>query len=273
MTGGVDPLSAIILGIVEGVTEFIPVSSTGHLILTEHLLGVAGPAGDLLDVVIQVGAILAICWAYRERLWAVVRGLPSDRGSRRFARNILLAFLPSLVVGFLAHDFIKRVLFSPWVVAVSLIVGGVAILVIERLTARAEHIGQIEAISARLALGIGLCQLLSLVPGVSRSGATIMGALALGVERKTAAEFSFFLAIPTMFGAAAYDLLKNRSLLNADAAVAIGIGLIVSFVVALIVVRWFVAFLGRHGFELFGWYRIVAGAAALILLSTGSYHG
>lgn len=274
MTGGVDPISAIILGIVEGVTEFIPVSSTGHLILTEHLLGVAGAETDLLDVVIQVGAILAICWAYRARLWAVARGLPRDRGAQRFARNILLAFLPSLVVGALAHDFIKQVLFSPWVVAVSLIVGGVAILVIERLTAHVEHVGRIEAISARLALGIGLCQLLSLVPGISRSGATIMGALALGVERKTAAEFSFFLAIPTMFGAAAYDLFKNRLLLSPSTGGSIALGLIVSFIVALIVVRWFVGFVSRHGFESFGWYRILAGGVAIGILSfAGAGHG
>jgi undecaprenyl-diphosphatase len=266
-------MEAAILGIVEGITEFIPVSSTGHLILTEHLIGAAGPTADLLDVVIQVGAILAICWLYRERLWAVARGLPSDPQARHFARNIALAFLPSLVVGAFAHDFIKRVLFSPWVVAVSLVLGGIAILVIERFAAKREHVRRIEAMSAALAFGIGLCQLLSLVPGVSRSGATIMGAVVLGAERKIAAEFSFFLAIPTMFAAAGYDLLKNHSLLNADAAVAIGIGLVVSFVVALIVVRWFVAFVSRHGFELFGWYRIVAGGAAIVLLSSGGYHG
>lgn len=272
MTAAIDPISAIVLGIVEGVTEFIPVSSTGHLILAEHALGVAGPAADLLDVVIQVGAILAICWVYRDRLWAVARGLPTEPGARRFTRAVLLAFLPSLVVGAIAHDFIKRVLFSPWVVAVSLIVGGIAILIIERATSHGKHVDRIEAISPRLALGIGLCQLLSLVPGVSRSGATIMGALALGVERKTAAEFSFFLAIPTMFGAAAYDLFKNRLLLTADTGAAIALGLITSFVVALIVVRWFVAFVSRHGFDLFGWYRIAAGFAAIIILSSGVQH-
>lgn len=273
MSGSIDPISAAVLGVVEGITEFLPVSSTGHLILTEHLIGAAGPTTDLLDVVIQVGAILAVCWAYRQRLWAVFEGLPKDPQARHFARNVIIAFIPSLVVGAVAHDFIKAVLFSPWVVAVSLVVGGVAILVIERFAAKGEHVARIEAMSPMLSLGIGFCQLLSLVPGVSRSGATIMGAVALGADRKTAAEFSFFLAIPTMFAAAGYDLLKNRALLNIDAAVAIGVGLFVSFIVALIVVRWFVAFLGKHGFELFGWYRIIAGAGALILLSTGSYHG
>jgi undecaprenyl-diphosphatase len=263
----VGPLDAAILGIVEGITEFIPVSSTGHLILTEHLIGAGGPTADLLDVVIQVGAILAICWIYRERLWLVAKGLPDSPEARHFARNVALAFLPSLVVGAVAHDFIKRVLFSPWVVAVSLIAGGVAILLVERLASKHEHVGRIEAMSPRLAFGIGLCQLLSLVPGVSRSGATIMGAVALGAERRTAAEFSFFLAIPTMFAAAGYDLLKNRALLDWHAGGAIAIGLIISFIVALLVVRWFVGFVSRHGFELFGWYRIAAGGVALIILS------
>lgn len=269
----VGPLEAAILGIVEGITEFIPVSSTGHLILTEHLIGAAGPTADLLDVVIQVGAILAICWVYRARLWHVVEGLPSDPKARHFARNIALAFLPSLIVGAVAHDFIKRVLFSPWVVAVSLIGGGIAILLIERFLDRPQGVHRIEAMSWKLALAVGFCQLLSLIPGVSRSGATIMGAVALGTDRKVAAEFSFFLAIPTMFAAAGYDLLKNRALLDWNAAGAILVGLIVSFVVALLVVRWFVSFLGRHGFDLFGWYRIAAGGVALLILSSGVHHG
>jgi undecaprenyl-diphosphatase len=270
----VGPLEAAILGIVEGITEFIPVSSTGHLILTEHLIGAAGPTTDLLDVVIQVGAILAVCWVYRIRLSRVAAGIPTDPQARHFARNVGLAFLPSLVVGAAAHDFIKTVLFTPWVVAVSLIVGGVAILLIERLLERRHGVAHIEAMSWKLALGIGLCQLLSLVPGVSRSGATIMGALALGTDRRTAAEFSFFLAIPTMFAAAGYDLLKNRALLDVHAVGAIAVGLIVSFIVALLVVRWFVGFVSRHGFELFAWYRILAGAAALITLwSVGAING
>lgn len=262
----VGAIEAAILGIVEGITEFIPVSSTGHLILAEHLLGASGPTADLLDVVIQVGAILAICWVYRARLWHVVEGLPSNPQARHFARNIILAFIPSLLVGAVAHDFIKRVLFTPWIVAVSLIVGGIAILLIERFLDRPGGVHHIETMPWTLALGIGLCQLLSLIPGVSRSGATIMGAVALGSDRRTAAEFSFFLAIPTMFAAAGYDLLKNRALLDVHAAGVIAIGLLVSFVVALLVVRWFVGFVSRHGFELFGWYRIAAGATALLTL-------
>lgn len=261
--------SAAILGIVEGLTEFIPVSSTGHLILTERLLGAEGRQAALLDVVIQVGAIMAVCWAYRDRLWHVVRDLPTDPAARHFVRNVALAFVPSAIVGALAHDFIKRVLFSPWVVAISLIVGGIAILIIERRAAPGRHIARIEAMSSRLAIGIGICQLFSLIPGVSRSGATIMGGIALGADRRMATEFSFFLAIPTMFAAAGYDLLKNRDLLTADSAVAIAVGLAFSFVVALVVVRWLVAFVSRHDFQPFAWYRILAGTAASIALSIG----
>ncbi|MDT7935323.1 MAG: undecaprenyl-diphosphate phosphatase [Sphingomonadaceae bacterium] len=256
----------IILGIGEGLTEFIPVSSTGHLILTEALLGGGGPQAAVLDVVIQVGAILAVCWLYRARLWTVATGLGSDPGARRFTGNVLLAFLPALVVGALAHDFIKRVLFSRWVVAVSLIVGGIAILAIERLARVRAPAHDVEELSPELAFGVGVCQLLSLIPGVSRSGATIMGGVALGIDRKTAAEFSFFLAIPTMFGAAALDLFKNRSLLSVHDAAAIGVGLVTSFIVAMIVVRWLVSFVSRHGFAVFGWYRILAGVTALVLL-------
>lgn len=256
-------LGPLILGIVEGLTEFIPVSSTGHLILAQKLIGYDGPASDVLDVVIQVGAILAICWVYRARLWHVLITLPSDPASRRFALDVLLAFLPAAVVGALAHDFIKRALFSPIVVAVSLIVGGIAILLIERFLARKPHVCAVDQVSPRLACGVGVFQLLAMIPGVSRSGATIMGALALGMDRKTAAEFSFFLAIPTMFGAAAYDLYKSPAALTGDSLAAIAVGLIVSFIVAIVVVRWLIRFVSRHGFSVFAWYRIVAGVAVL----------
>ncbi len=264
-----DLLGPIILGIVEGLTEFLPVSSTGHLILAQQIIGFDDRRAGILDVVIQVGAILAICWLYWGRLWDVARTLASDANSRRFVRNIMVAFAPAVVVGALAHDFIKQVLFSPWVVAVSLIVGGVAIIAIERLTKARTGRADVEGLSSRLALGVGFCQLLSLIPGVSRSGATIMGGVMLGIDRKTATEFSFFLAIPTMFGAAALDLFKNRHLIHADDATSIGVGFVTSFVVAIIVVRWLVRFVGRHGFTVFGWYRIAAGIIALTLLSQG----
>ena len=256
-------LGPLLLGIVEGLTEFIPVSSTGHLILAQKLIGYNGLASDVLDVVIQVGAILAICWVYRARLWHVLVTLPSDPTSRRFAMDVLIAFLPAAVVGAFAHDFIKRALFSPFVVAVSLIVGGIAILLIERFLARKPHACEIDMVSPRLALGVGVFQLLAMIPGVSRSGATIMGALALGMDRKTAAEFSFFLAIPTMFGAAAYDLYKSPAALTGDSITAIAVGLVVSFIVAIVVVRWLVGYVSRHGFSVFAWYRIVAGMAVL----------
>jgi undecaprenyl-diphosphatase len=258
-------LTAVILGIVEGLTEFLPVSSTGHLILADSLLGFESSSSKVFDVVIQLGAILAVVWTYRERLWHEATGLGSDPRSRRFAANVLLAFLPAAVVGALAHGFIKSVLFSPWVVAVALIVGGIAILLIERLLTR-PRVHDTDDMPAGTALGIGFCQLLAMIPGVSRSGATIMGALALGVDRKAAAEFSFFLAIPTMFGATVYDVFKNRHDLNGGDAATIAVGFVVSFIVALAVVRWFVGFVGRHGFGPFAWYRIAVGGIALALL-------
>lgn len=258
---------AIVLGIVEGLTEFIPVSSTGHLILAARLLGYESPAAKVLDVVIQVGAILAVCWVYRERLFGVAVNLGRSAEARRFTLNVLIAFLPAAVVGALTHDFIKRVLFSPLVVAISLIVGGIAILVIEKLLRHRDEAHSVEQIPPGRAFGVGLCQLLSLIPGVSRAGATIMGAMSLGIDRKTATEFSFFLAIPTMFGAAAFDLYKSRTALSVDDAAAIGVGLLVSFIVALVVVRWLVRFVSNHGFSVFGWYRIAAGAAALVWLA------
>ena len=264
-----DVLAALILGALEGFTEFLPVSSTGHLILADELLGFTGPASKLFDVVIQLGAILAVCWEYRARLWGAVMGLPSDARARRFAFNVILAFLPAAVVGAFAYKFIKAVLFSPWVVAVSLIVGGLVIIVVERLFEREDTAPtdrEIEEISYGTAFGIGLCQLLAMIPGVSRAGATILGAVALGVPRRAATEFSFFLAIPTMFGAASYDLYKNHAAISAADALAIAVGFVVSFFAALIVIRWFIAYVAHHRFTVFAWYRIALGAAALALL-------
>lgn len=268
----IDPaalIAPVILGIVEGLTEFVPVSSTGHLILTERLIGYEGRQAAIIDVVIQVGAILAICWLYRAKLWSVVTGLGADADACRFSRNVVIAFVPSVIVGALAHDFIKRVLFSPYVVVVSLVLGGIAIIAIERWARhRAAVDGDVAHLSGPLAFGIGLCQLLSLIPGVSRSGATIMGAIALGVDRRTATEFSFFLAIPTMFGAATLDLYKNRDIITVDDATAIGVGLVVAFIVAMAVVKWLVRYVGRHGFEPFGWYRIIFGVVVAGLLAS-----
>ena len=259
-------ISALVMGVVEGLTEFIPVSSTGHLILLGDLLGFQGPPGRLFEVVIQLGAILAVCIVYFQRLLNIVVSLPSSPEARRFVLAILLAFLPSVVIGVLAHDFIKSVLFSPYVVSVALIIGGVAILWIERNLPRPRHF-EVEAFSPQLAFGIGLVQTLAMVPGVSRSGATILGALMMGVERRTAAEFSFFLAIPTMLGAVIYDTYKNFDTLTSDGSLVIAAGFTAAFLAGLLVVRSLVIFVGRYGFAPFGWYRIALGVVMLTFLT------
>jgi undecaprenyl-diphosphatase len=261
----VDYLTAALLGIFEGLTEFLPVSSTGHLILADALLGIEGPASKLFDIVIQLGAILAVCWVYRARFAAAAVGLSSDPVAQRFVANIVIAFLPAAVVGVVAHRFIKEVLFSPWVVAVSLVVGGVLILLIERVRPR-PHIENVDDMKMRTALAIGCCQILAMIPGVSRAGATIMGAMMLRVDRAAATQFSFFLAVPTMLGATVYDLYKNRAILSVENGTLIAIGFIVAFLCALFVVRTLVGFVSRHGFGVFAWYRIAIGVVALALL-------
>jgi undecaprenyl-diphosphatase len=258
--------SAILLGIVEGLTEFLPISSTGHLILASTLLGIEGPESKLFDIVIQLGAILAVCWVYRERLYNAVAGFTTEAPARHFVGNIAIAFVPTAIAGVLLHRIIKDFLFSPWVVAVSFIVGGFLILLIERVRPR-PRVHQVEAMSLATALAVGCCQILAMIPGVSRAGATIMGALMLRVDRPAATEFSFFLAIPTMLGATVFDLYKNRSILSFDGAVVIAIGFVVAFVAALFVVRRLVEFVSRHGFGVFAWYRIVLGAITLIALA------
>jgi undecaprenyl-diphosphatase len=261
---------AILLGVVEGLTEFIPVSSTGHLILLVDLIGFSGPPGKVFEIAIQLGAILAVCWLYRAKLVGVVVGLFSGGEDLRFARNILLAFLPAMVIGFFAHGYIKSVLFNPWVVAVMLIIGGVAILAIERIIKMPHH-HNIEQFPAGLALAIGLCQTVAMIPGVSRSGATIIGALLLRVDRRTATEFSFFLAIPTMVAATVYDLWKNRGGLSDDGLLVIAVGFITAFLAAMLVVRVVVDFVARRGFTPFAWYRIAVGFLMLaILFSRGA---
>ena len=255
--------SALILGVVEGVTEFLPISSTGHMILIGELLHFQGPQGKVFEIVIQLGAILAVCWAYRERLIEAATGLASDSDAQRFTANIAVAFAPSVIAGVLLYKFIKEVLFSPWVVAVSFIVGGFLILLIERVRPR-PRVHAVETMSLGTALAIGFCQCLAMVPGVSRAGATIMGALMLRVDRPAATEFSFFLAIPTMLAASVYDLYKNRAILSFDGALIIAIGFVVAFVAALFVVRRLVGFVSEHGFGAFAWYRIVVGMVALI---------
>ena len=263
-------LIALILGIVEGVTEFLPVSSTGHLILASTLLGYDADKWAAFNVIIQLGAILAIVVLYWRTFWAVLVGLfGAQPMSLRFVRNILVGFLPSAILGFLLINNIEALLGNAVVVAWALIIGGVAILIIERFAKPGEIVGVAEMPLGRV-IGIGFIQCLAMIPGVSRSGATILGGLSLGVERRTAAEFSFFLAIPTMLGATVLEFAKHRDTLMAGAGGvgfgAVAVGFVTSFIVAIVVVRGFVHYISRHGFAPFAWYRIAAGAAALIWL-------
>lgn len=265
-------LIAIILGVVEGVTEFLPVSSTGHLILATELLGFDADKWAYFNVIIQLGAILAIVVLYWRTFWAVLEGLfRRNPVSWRFVRNVLIGFAPSAILGFLLIKHIEALLGNAKVVAVAMVLGGVAILAIERLARHAETVG-VSEMSPKTALGVGVAQCLAMIPGVSRSGATIMGALSLGVERRTAAEFSFFLAVPTMLGSTTLEVLKHRHEIMSGAGVGFGliaVGFLVSFVVALIVVRAFVHYISRHGFAPFAWYRIIAGALAFAWLTLG----
>jgi undecaprenyl-diphosphatase len=263
-----DLLTVILLGIVEGLTEFIPVSSTGHLVLAGALLGFKDGSGGAFDIVIQLGAILAVIALYWRRFLDVAIGLFGwKQGPVAFTRNILLGFLPSAAIGALAYSAIKAMLETPAIVAWALILGGVAILAIERMT-KTVTTKSVESMNWKTALGIGFIQCLSMIPGVSRSGATIMGALVLGVERKTAAEFSFFVAVPTMMGASTLALYKEGAALAAADISNIAIGFVISFVVAALVIKGFMAIVTRYGFAPFAWYRIAAGIVALIWLNS-----
>jgi undecaprenyl-diphosphatase len=258
-------LVAAVLGLVEGVTEFIPVSSTGHLILASHWLGESGEAAKTFDIFIQLGAILSVVWLYRARLAHALLAAGTEPASRRLLLNLLIAFLPAAIVGFVAHDWIKERLFTPVVVATALVVGGILILAIERWQPR-ERVAEVGSVTLGTALGIGLAQVLSLVPGTSRSGATIMGGYALGLSRRAATEFSFFLSIPVMVAATGYDLLKSRDALTMADAPAFAVGFVVAFVSALIVIKAFLGFVSKHSFAAFAWYRIALGALLLVLL-------
>lgn len=264
-------VTAILLGIVEGLTEFVPVSSTGHLILASELFGYDAHTWAVFNVVIQLGAILAVVVLYWRTIWAVALGLLRwDPISVRFVTNLLVAFIPAVVLGLLFKHQINAMLGNPKIVAWALIGGGLAILGIERTAKTGDYVG-LGQLPVRQALGVGILQCLAMIPGVSRSGATIMGALAMGIERRTAAEFSFFLAIPTMLGASSLELFDNRAELMAGTGSVgwglIATGFVVAFVVALAVIRLFMAYVSRSGFAPFAWYRIIAGIAALMFLS------
>ena len=260
-------LLVIILGIVEGVTEYLPVSSTGHLILATELLGFKADEWALFNVAIQPGAILAIIVLYWRTFVDVLVGLWQRRPSAfAFVRNLLVAFIPAVVLGLALGDNIELLLGNAMVVAWSLIFGGVAILIIERL-AKTTDKGGVQNVTLMHSIGIGLVQCLAMIPGVSRSGATILGAMSMGVDRKTAAEFSFFLAIPTLSGATALQLYKHGGTMEPGMGVWILLGSLVSFVVAVVVVKAFVSIIQRYGFAPFAWYRIVAGSVALVWLA------
>ena len=257
-----------LLGLLEGLTEFIPVSSTGHLLLAGHFLGFQS-AGKTFEVVIQLGAVLAILTVYMSKLITVFGTAHKDPAAMRFIVSVALAFLPAVVIGVLAHDFIKTVLFeTPMLIAVMLILGGVILLFVERIAPVAQH-DDATAIPFRKALAIGFIQCLAMVPGVSRSGSTIVGALMLGVSKRAAAEFSFFLSLPTMAGAVGYDLYKNRDVLDFSALSDIAVGFVLAFITAVLVVRWLLNFVSRNGYALFGWWRIIVGTLALGALWAG----
>ena len=262
-----DYLASALMGLIEGLTEFIPVSSTGHLLLAAHFLGFEQE--KTFEVVIQLGAILAIVALYAAKLWQVFSTAHRDPAALRFIASVTLAFIPAVVFGVLAHDVIKSVLFeSPRLIAVMLVLGGVVLLFLDRIAPPVVN-EDATTLPFRKALIIGLFQCLSLVPGVSRSGATIVGARLIGVSRRASAEFSFFLSIPTMLGAVAYDLLKSRDVLDFGAVSQIGVGFVVAFVSGFFVVKWALDYISRSGFALFGWWRIIVGFAALAAIWAG----
>jgi undecaprenyl-diphosphatase len=261
-----DWIYAVILGVIEGLTEFIPVSSTGMMLLAKQGMGLKDPFWDTFAVMIQLGAILAVVVLYFRKLATQVIRLPSDPDARRFALSIIVAFAPSVVLGLLLHDFIKQVLFdSPAVQCVSLILGGIVLLFIDRLAPRPTSDDPMK-LSLWKSLGVGLFQVLALMPGVSRSGATIVGGMLMGVEKRAAAEFTFFLAIPTMAGAFVLDAWKSRDQLTGETLPLLAIGFVVAFLVAMVVIRFMLAVVTRRGLAPFGWLRIAIGAAGLGLL-------
>lgn len=262
-------LKAFVLGLVEGLTEFLPISSTGHLIVVTDLIDFLGqPIRGVFQVAIQLGAILAVCWLYRERLLRVAIGLPHDRAAQRFTLNLLIAFLPAMVLGFLFYKTIKGVLFAPIPVAIALMVGGLIILWAERRH-HVVRVLEVEDMTPRDALLVGLAQCCALVPGTSRSGSTIIGGLFVGLSRKAATEFSFFLAIPTMFAATVYDIYKHREYFHLDDVALLATGFIAAFLAAFFTVRALVAFIARRDFTPFAWYRLAFGAVILLTAYAG----
>ena len=252
----------ILLGLLEGLTEFIPVSSTGHILLAGHLLGFDSP-GKTFEVLIQLGAILAILTVYAARIMRLLFDIPRDARTRRFVLAVILAFLPAAVIGAVLHKFIKEVLFnSPTTICVSLVIGGIILLVVDKMKLKPRYHDAMD-IPLGTSIAIGFCQCLAMIPGVSRSGSSIVGAMLLGADKRAATEFSFFLAMPTMAGAFAYDLMKNYATLQADDVRSIVLGFVVAFVAGAFVVRYLLDFVSRHGFAPFAWWRILVGGIGL----------
>jgi undecaprenyl-diphosphatase len=263
-------VKAAIMGIVEGLTEFLPISSTGHLILAGSLLGFTDDKSKVFDIAIQTGAIVAVIIVYWQRLRDTARDLPTSSQARRFVLNVGIAFFPAVVLGLLFGKAIKANLFTPTVVATAFIVGGFIILWAERRTAAAVRIDSVDEMTPLDALKVGLVQCLAMIPGTSRSGATIIGGMLLGLSRKAATDFSFYLAIPTLIGAGAYSLYKERSLLSVADLPLFGVGLVFSFLSAWVCVRWLLRYIATHTFVVFAWYRIAFGIIVLITAWTGA---
>jgi len=261
-------LQALILGVVEGLTEFLPVSSTGHLILVGDLLGFNDEKGKMFEIMIQCGAILAVCWEYRAKLGAVLAGLASDRGAQRFALNLVVAFIPLAVLGLAFGNAIKAVLFKPVPVALAFIVGGLVILWAERRKHRIA-VETVDEMGWRDALKVGIAQCFALIPGASRAGATIIGGLLFGLSRRAATEFSFFLAVPVLFAASAYEFLKHRELFSSADLGMFGVGFAAAFASAFLIVRWLLRYISTHDFTVFAWYRIAFGVIVLATAYTG----
>ncbi len=264
-----DAIRAVILGIIEGVTEFLPVSSTGHLLLAERFFNLGEDNfWKSFAILIQLGAILAIVVLYFAKLWRIALGMFSNADDRRFVIGVLIAFLPAVIIGLIAGKYIKEVLFNPWVVCFSLIVGGAILLWVDQIDHN-PHEHDATRFPLLTYLWIGVAQCLAMIPGVSRSGASIVAAMLFGADKPAAAEFSFFLAIPTMVGAFVYDFYKSRAEMTADHLGIIAIGFVVSFITAIIVVKMFLSYVGRHGFALFAWWRVIVGTLGLVALAMG----
>jgi len=261
----IDLLKATLLGIIEGLTEFIPVSSTAHLVISSHLIDFTQIQNNLFEIVIQFGAILAICVIYKDKIFKVISNI-KEKEQQKFSLNIILAFLPAAILGLAFHKFIKEHLFSNLVIAIALIIGAIIMIIAEKLP-KTNQTESVENITPKQALLIGFFQSIAMIPGTSRSGATIIGAMFLGLSRKAAAEFSFFLAIPTIAAASFYDLYKNFHALNYDNLILILIGLISSFISALFVIKWFIKYVSSNNFIPFAIYRIIVGVIILIFIA------